>query len=82
MRLPRDLSGAELARLLRHYGYEPTRQSSSHVRLTSTMMGTEHHVTIPAHAALKVGTLHAILADVAGYLGLSVQDVLAELLGR
>ena len=28
----------------------------------------EHHVTIPSHDSLKVGTLSAILADVASYL--------------
>ena len=32
MKLPRDLSGEELAKLLRKYGYEVTRQTSlSHV---------------------------------------------------
>ena len=68
MRLPRDLSGEQLARLLRQYGYEITRQTGSHLRLTSRIRGTEHHVTIPAHNPLKVGTLSAILADVAAYM--------------
>jgi predicted RNA binding protein YcfA (HicA-like mRNA interferase family) len=68
LRLPRDLSGAELARLLRRYGYEVSRQTGSHLRLTSTMKGTEHHVTIPAHKELKLGTLGSILNDVADYL--------------
>jgi predicted RNA binding protein YcfA (HicA-like mRNA interferase family) len=35
MRLPRDLGGEELAVLLRRYGYEVTRQTGSHVRLTT-----------------------------------------------
>jgi predicted RNA binding protein YcfA (HicA-like mRNA interferase family) len=68
LRLPRDLSGLELARLLRRYGYEVSRQTGSHLRLTSTMKGTEHHVTIPAHKDLKVGTLGSILSEVADYL--------------
>ena len=68
MKLPRDLSGEQLARLLRQYGYEITRQTGSHLRLTSRIRGTEHHVTIPAHNPLKVGTLSAILADVAAYM--------------
>ena len=46
MRLPRDLTGAELAMLLKQYGYQITRQTGSHMRLT-TMVGGEHHVTIP-----------------------------------
>ena len=68
MRLPRDLSGEQLARLLRRYGYEITRQTGSHLRLTSRTRGTEHHVTIPAHNSLKVGTLSAVLTDIASYL--------------
>ncbi len=76
MRLPRDLSGDALAALLRRYGYEPTRQTGSHLRLTSTQAGTEHHVTIPRHQSLRVGTLHGILADVAASMGMS-RDALA-----
>jgi predicted RNA binding protein YcfA (HicA-like mRNA interferase family) len=68
LRLPRDLSGEQLARLLRQYGYEITRQTGSHLRLTSRLRGTEHHVTIPAHNPLKIGTLSAILSEVAFYL--------------
>lgn len=45
MRLPRDLSGRELAKALRAFGYESTRQSGSHMRLTTSQMG-EHHVTV------------------------------------
>ena len=68
MKLPRDLSGEELARLLRRYGYEITRQTGSHLRLTSRFKGAEHYLTIPRHPLLKVGTLAGILADVADYL--------------
>ncbi len=32
MRLPRDISGDELIRLLGKFGYFPVRQSGSHVR--------------------------------------------------
>ncbi len=46
MRLPRDVSGEDLARRLRVLGYEITRQTGSHMRLT-TQEGGEHHVTIP-----------------------------------
>lgn len=79
MRLPRDLSGAELARLLRRYGYEVSRQTGSHIRLTSTMNGTEHHITIPAHKGLKLGTLGSILSDVAEYLKKDREDLAKEL---
>jgi predicted RNA binding protein YcfA (HicA-like mRNA interferase family) len=51
MKLPRDLSGDELAVLLRKYGYVVTRQTGSHMRLTTSQSG-EHHITIPRHASL------------------------------
>jgi predicted RNA binding protein YcfA (HicA-like mRNA interferase family) len=67
-KIPRDISGEELAALLAKYGYLITRQTGSHIRLTSTSMGKEHHITIPKHASLKIGTLNSILKDVADYL--------------
>ena len=79
MNLPRDLSGHELAKLLRRYGYEPTRQTGSHIRLTSIYCGTEHHITLPAHDVLRVGTLSAILAAVAAYLELDRSQLEQEL---
>lgn len=64
MKTPRDLTGRELAKALRKLGYEVTRQTSSHIRLT-TGQGGEHHVTVPDHDPLKIGTLGAILRDLA-----------------
>ena len=46
MRLPRDLSADELIQALSRLGYEKTRQTGSHVRMTTTQ-GGEHHLTIP-----------------------------------
>jgi predicted RNA binding protein YcfA (HicA-like mRNA interferase family) len=46
MRLPRNISGQDLARRLSALGYEITRQTGSHMRLTTQEHG-EHHVTIP-----------------------------------
>lgn len=79
MKLPRDLSGAEFARLLRRYGYEEIRQSGSHIRVRSTSKGSEHQVTIPAHSSLKIGTLSGILLEVAAYLELSKEALAREL---
>lgn len=78
MRLPRDLTGAELAVLLGRYGYEVTRRTGSHMRLT-TMAGGEHHVTIPAHNPLRIGTLNGILRDVAEHLAISRDALLSSL---
>lgn len=82
MKLPRDLSGEELARLLRSCGYEITRQTGSHMRLTSTLKGRPHHITIPAHKELTVGTLNGVVTDVASYLEKDRQELLQELFGR
>jgi len=46
MRLPRDVGGMELAGKLERFGYQVTRQTGSHIRLTTEQEG-EHHVTIP-----------------------------------
>lgn len=35
MKLPRDLTGLELAKALKALGYEITRQTGSHIRLTT-----------------------------------------------
>ncbi|NIN66033.1 MAG: addiction module toxin, HicA family [Anaerolineae bacterium] len=82
MRLPRDVGGEELASLLGRYGYGLTRQTGSHLRLTSSLKGTEHHVTIPRHKGLKVGTLSSILKDVATYLEMDKQQLVEELFKR
>ncbi len=79
MRLPRDLGGQELIRLLRRYGYQVTRQTGSHVRLTSVVKGHEHHCTIPLHKPLRVGTLDSVLKDVASYLEMDRSSLVSEL---
>jgi predicted RNA binding protein YcfA (HicA-like mRNA interferase family) len=72
----------ELASLLRRHGYEITRQTGSHLRLTSVAKGSEHHITIPRHRHLRVGTLNAILADVASYLDMEREKLVEDLFGR
>lgn len=81
MRLPRDLSGKRLAVLLRRIGYEVTCQTGSYMRLTTTQDG-EHHITIPRHDALRVGTLSAILGDVAEHVGISKPALVETLFGK
>jgi predicted RNA binding protein YcfA (HicA-like mRNA interferase family) len=58
-----------------------TRESGSHLRLT-TQHGGEHHVTIPDHPSLRVGTLAGILADLATHLKMERRVLVAELFGR
>jgi predicted RNA binding protein YcfA (HicA-like mRNA interferase family) len=79
MKLPRDMGGEELAALLGKYDYQRTRQTGSHMRLTSTFKGSEHHVTIPEHKPLRVGTLNSIVSDVAAYLEIERQNLAEDL---
>ena len=51
------------------------------MRLTTTQEG-EHHVTIPLHASLRVGTLSAILSDVAEHLGIPKPALVETLFGK
>lgn len=81
MKLPRDISGDELAKVLRTFGYNVTRQTGSHLRLTTEEQG-EHHVTIPRHHSLRIGTLANILADVAAHFDISRDELVERLFGK
>ena len=81
MKLPRDLGGEELAARLGKYGYQIARQTGSHIRLTSTYKGTEHHLTIPRHKPLRVGTLNGIINEVVAYLEMEKQSLINDLFG-
>ncbi|HEY7608551.1 MAG TPA: type II toxin-antitoxin system HicA family toxin [Alphaproteobacteria bacterium] len=80
MNLPRDLSGTELAKALGRLGYRTTCQSGGHMRLT-TMDGGQHHVTVPNHESLKLGTLAGILSDVAAHFQITRDELLKRLFG-
>jgi len=78
MKLPRDLSSDDLVKKLSELGYDVTRQTGSHIRLTTSDNGT-HQVTIPAHNPIKIGTLNNILRDVAQHFNLSKNELLEKL---
>jgi len=79
MRLPRDLSSDELIRRLQRFGYKQTRQTGSHARLTYTGDKGEHHITIPRHSPLRVGTLNSILNNIAAHLQIDKDALLRQL---
>ncbi len=79
MRLPRDLTGAELIDKLSRLGYQVVRQTGSHIRLTSTLEGSEHHLTIPNHSPLRVGTLNNIIQDIANHHKVTKNELLKRL---
>ena len=75
MKIPRDLSGEQLVRLLRKLGYRVVRQKGSHIRLT-TDEPNEHHLTVPNHDPIKLGTLNGILFDIAEHQNLTKEQLL------
>ena len=78
MRLPRNLSGKELVQRLGRFGYHLERQTGSHARL-STFQGGEHHLTVPMHSELRVGTLASILSDVSSHLKMTRSELLKQM---
>jgi predicted RNA binding protein YcfA (HicA-like mRNA interferase family) len=80
VRLPRDISGDDLAKALSVLGYRVTRQTGSHMRLTTLEPG-EHHLTVPRHNPLRVGTLNGILTDVATHLQVTRDELAQRLFG-
>ena len=79
MKIPRDVNGADLVRALRVLGYRDPRQEGSHIRLTTSLNGT-HHITVPNHRPLKIGTLMGgVLKPVAAHHKLTVEELLAKL---
>ncbi len=80
MKTPRDISGSTIIKYLKLYGYVNVRQNGSHITITTTQNG-EHHLTIPNHDPIKVGTLNAIIANVASHFNVSKEQVMQELFG-
>jgi predicted RNA binding protein YcfA (HicA-like mRNA interferase family) len=81
MRLPRDLTGQELAKALTKLGYIIDRQTGSHLRLTTQENG-EHHITVPNHSPIKLGTLNAILREIAEHFKLDRDELLSKLFSK
>jgi predicted RNA binding protein YcfA (HicA-like mRNA interferase family) len=79
MKIPRDLNAKKLIRLLKKYDYFIDRQVGSHIRLSRSVKGSEHQITIPNHNPIKIGTLNSILNDISEHLKLSKQDLVDKL---
>ncbi|HUV05170.1 MAG TPA: type II toxin-antitoxin system HicA family toxin [Armatimonadota bacterium] len=75
MRLPRDLDPQRLVSALSILGYRQSRQSGSHIRITTQING-EHHEVAPSHNPIKIGTLQSILSSIARHHDMSVQELL------
>jgi predicted RNA binding protein YcfA (HicA-like mRNA interferase family) len=75
MKLPRNVFGSDLAKGLERVGYTRTRQKGGHLYMTTQQNG-EHHVAVPLHKPVKVGTLNSILSSVAEHLDMDREELL------
>lgn len=79
MKLPRDLSGAELIKVLvKHYGYRRVNQEGSHVIL-EIEIPRHHRISVPDHDPLRIGTLNAILNAIARTQGIDKTEIVGKL---
>jgi len=78
MRIPRDISSTQLIKLLKKLGYEKPRQKGSHIRLTTFLEG-EHHITIPDHNPIRLGTLSSVLIEIAGHFKKTKDEIANEI---
>lgn len=70
MKLP-QISGIELIKILKKFGFVVVRQKGSHIRLEKNTLTGTIKLTVPNHQNLKKGTLHNILKAA----GLEVEDL-------
>ncbi len=60
MKIPRDLSGRQLVRILcKHWGYAELKQEGSHIIL-QTETPSRQRIPVPDHNPLRLGTLNSI----------------------
>ena len=78
MKLPRDLTGKELIKSLAKLGYQSTRQTGSHVRMTVNNP-RQGHLTIPMGKPIPAGTLSAILKEAAVQLEIGIDELLKRI---
>jgi predicted RNA binding protein YcfA (HicA-like mRNA interferase family) len=57
VKLPRDLSGADVVKALRRLGFEGGKQEGSHIRMSRGAC----RVTIPNHKSIAPKTLQSLL---------------------
>ena len=76
---PRNISGKDLIKVLSKFGYKIVRQNGSHIRLSINIEDNIKHITVPNHDPIKLGTLMAIINDVALQLSINKEDILKKL---
>ncbi|MFN8673605.1 MAG: type II toxin-antitoxin system HicA family toxin [Candidatus Sericytochromatia bacterium] len=75
MKIPRDINGQDILKSLERIGYEKTKQTGSHMKLTKKLDSREHNITISNHNPIKIGTLNSIIKDLSENLKLSKEEI-------
>ncbi len=79
MKIPRDLSGAQLVKFLcRDWGYRVVHQEGSHIIL-QTEEPSHQRLSVPNHNPVRVGTLNSIIRAVSLHKGVARQELLDTL---
>jgi hypothetical protein len=78
VKLPRDIDGPQLVKALRVLAYEKTRQTRSHIRVT-TLRDGENHEVVTHHRPIKTGTPSSIFRRIAAHHNMSVEGIIASL---
>jgi predicted RNA binding protein YcfA (HicA-like mRNA interferase family) len=78
MKRPRDISTKKLIGALKQFGYAPTRQTGSHIRLT-TERGGQHHITVPQKRQLTIGKINAVLWEMVRHHRITRPELLVML---
>lgn len=72
--LLKNITGLELIKKLKPFGYEVIRQTGSHIRI-QTLIGGKHSETIQNHNPLKTETLKSNLRNIAKHHGIEIEEL-------
>ncbi len=64
----RNVSGGEVLQILRDFGFEPSSQRGSHIKVRRQVAGRAQTLTVPNHRELDRGTLQAILRQASRFI--------------
>jgi len=79
MKVPRDLSGAQLVKVLcRDWNYRVMHQEGSHIIL-QTDVPAHQRLSVPNHNPLRVGTLNSIVRAISSHKGVERLELLDAL---
>jgi predicted RNA binding protein YcfA (HicA-like mRNA interferase family) len=79
--IPKDLTGQQLIKKLKPFGYETIRQNGSHIRIQTAKNG-KHSETVPNHKPMREGTVKSILKNIAKHFGLTIDELEEQLFGK